>query len=173
MSKENHGNCWTSREESKLKKMLYEGASYEEMAKALGRSWYACKCRLIRLKLIPYQYQPITAFSNVEKYDTPITYVNKAEVQMSCQPIVFRFDDFDDAEEDTSRTFSNAELNIIIDYFKARLSKLAVQKLETRCFQRGCDISLAENIFTGEINKLKNAKTLTIQEREKCLPRIV
>ena len=171
MSKENHGNCWTSREESELKKMLYEGASYEEMAKALGRSWFACKCRLIKLKLIPFEQQ--TRKTNVEKYDVPIRYLNRLTAETKLQPIVFSFSDFDDSEEDTSRTFSNAELNIIIDYFKARLSKLAVQKLETRCFQRGCDISLAENIFTGEINKLKNAKTLTIQEREKCLPRVV
>ena len=57
MTRQNHGNSWTKKDEKRLVDMLYEGASYEEMAKKLSRSWFACKCRLIKLKLIPFEPQ--------------------------------------------------------------------------------------------------------------------
>lgn len=164
MSTQNHGNSWTKKDEKRLVDMLYEGASYEEMAKKLSRSWFACKCRLIKLKLIPFQPQAIK--TNVERYDVPLRYAKNTTLK-SVEHLIGISD-----EEDTSKTFSNAELNIVIDYFKTRISRLAVQKLETESFQKGVDISVAQDIFTSEINKLKNAKTMTIQEREKLLARI-
>ena len=164
MSRQNHGNSWTKKDEKRLVDMLYEGASYEEMAKKLSRSWFACKCRLIKLKLIPFQ--PQATKTNVEKYDVPLRYAKNTTLK-SVEHLMSISD-----EEDTSKTFSNTELNIVIDYFKTRISRLAVQKLETESFQKGVDISVAQDIFTSEINKLKNAKTMTIQEREKLLARI-
>lgn len=164
MSRQNHGNSWTKKDEKRLVGMLYEGASYEEMAKKLSRSWFACKCRLIKLKLIPFESQAYK--TNVERYDVPLRYVKNTTLK-SVEHLIGILD-----EEDTSKTFSNAELNIVIDYFKTRISRLAVQKLETESFQKGVDISVAQDIFTSEINKLKNAKTMTIQEREKVLARI-
>lgn len=183
MSRENHGNSWTRKDEKKLEDMLFEGASYEEMAKALSRSWFACKCRLIKLKLIPFE--PQSKKTNVERYDVPLRYVDHRKQQhresveslidfyikkgfMEMPTVEVEIPD----EEDTSRTFSDAELNIVIDYFKTRLAKLAVQKLDTVCFQKGLDISRVEDIFKCEIGRINNMKKMSVEEREKVLTRI-
>lgn len=171
MSKERHGMRWTKKEDKLLVRLFKECCSYHTMAKELNRSWFACKCRLARLGLIKDEF---------EMPKEGILYVNAPyEVPNKGEGATFRFDIFEDLsqqvfkdEEDTSKTFSDAELNIVIDYFKTRLARLAIQKLDTKCFQRGLDISIAEDIFISEINKIKNVKTMTIEEREKVLSRI-
>lgn len=170
MSKEKHGYEWSKKDEAKLAEMLFAGASYDEMAKELGRSWFACKCRLIKLKLILFEQQPRK--TNVEKYDVPLRYVS-LRTQQNPPELIFSFDSFEEVdEEDTSKTFSDAELNIVTDYFKTRLAKLAVQKLDTVCFQKGLDISRVEDIFKCEIGRINNMKKMSIEEREKVLIRI-
>lgn len=177
MSKENHGYCWSQKDESLLKDMLYNGKSYEEMAKKLGRSWYACKCRLIKLKLIPFQADTISRKTNVEKYDVPLRYVDRLKRQQIESSIDFYIKQglplIESLEDDTSRTFSDTELNVVEDYCKARLARLAVQKLNIEDKQLQRDIMQAEDFFTDEIKRVKIAKKMPICQRENSLTRMI
>lgn len=173
MSNERHGCKWTKKEDRILIRLFRECCSYHTMAKELNRSWFACKCRLARLGLIKDEFEiPKKGILYVNApYEVPnnraqFTFELPEEVTES--PAYIKIME----EEDTSKTFSDAELNIVMDYFKTRLARLAIQKLETQCFQKGLDISVAEDIFTSEINRIKNVKTMTIQERERVLNRI-
>lgn len=173
MSKEKHGFIWTQKDENILEKMFYEGKSYQEMAEKLSRSWFSCKCRLIKLKLIPYSPEILDTSlrANVEKYDVPLNHANRKKA-VQPQEQIYGVEPTMWVDEDTSRTFSNAELNIIQEYCKARLAKLAIQKLgvEDRQIQR--DIAEAEDFFTTEIRKINVAKKMPIIQREKSLTRI-
>lgn len=158
MSREKHGCKWTKKDEQILSDMFWAGRQYEEMAKKLSRTWFSCKCRLIKLKLLPYcsEMPEFALVNSIEKYDVPLDHARQKKV----------------TQTNSERTFSNDEIDTIITYFKTRLAKLAIQKLDTQGFQRGIDISVAEDIFTGEINKLKNIKSMSIQEREKFLMKL-
>lgn len=164
MSKERQGCRWSKEEDKILVRLFKECCSYKTMAKELKRSWFACKCRLARLGLIK---------DEIEIPKTGVLYVNAPyEIPNKELGVVFQFDPFEEPEVDDSKTFSDDELNIVMDYFKTRLAKLAIQKLDTVCFQKGLDISRVEDIFKCEINKLKNLKNMSIEEREKVLIRI-
>ena len=164
------GKQWSKLEEEKLLSMFYEGYSYYEMSKELDRTWFACKCRLIKLKLLPFEKKEkeMPFMYDIEKYDVPFKNIKKEYISsISMSTWVNK------EEGDTSRTFSNTELNIVIDYFKTRLAKLALQKLDSKSFVKGIEIQTVEEIFKGEISKIRMAKDMTIEQREKILFRLV
>ena len=189
MSNERHGCTWTKKEDKRLKALFNDHKSFAEMGEALQRTWFACKCRLIRLGLIEgscknpkYGDTPFEPF-RVPNPELPANVVKILEAIKN--DMIENFHDMKCSdgrkveitmelpnEEDTSRTFSDAELNIVTDYFKTRLAKLAVQKLDTVCFQKGLDISRVEDIFKCEIGRINNMKKMSVEEREKVLTRI-
>lgn len=179
MSNERHGCTWTKKEDKRLKALFFEHKSFDEMGKALQRTWFACKCRLIRLGLIegscknpkygdtPFEPFRVPCPDPKQSFESLIDfYIKKGFMEMPTVEVEIP------DEEDTSRTFSDAELNIVTDYFKTRLAKLAVQKLDTVCFQKGLDISRVEDIFKCEIGRINNMKKMSVEEREKVLTRI-
>ena len=163
MSRKRGGYKWTKAEEQALIKMFHEGRQYDYMAKQLNRSWFACKCRLIKLQLIPFSEEDTqySLLSSVEKYDIPLK---------KC----LKMDTFDvyEIKENNSRTFSNDEIDIVISYFKSSLAKLVIQKLDTVCFRRTVDITTLETVFKDEIGKLKNIKLMSMEDRERVLTKI-
>ena len=158
---------WSQQEEAKLISLYYSDSSYDEMSKELGRSWYACKCRLMKLKLIPVdKSEP----SSIEKYTVPhpkeITFEAPDLSRFGERPMGYVED------EDTSHTFSDKELNIVLDYFKARLAKLAIQKLDTSCFRESMDINQCEDFMKTEMSKIKQFVKMNAKQKEKYLIRI-
>lgn len=171
MGREKDGCKWTKKDEQILTDMFWSGRSYDEMAKRLQRTWFACKCRLIKLQLIPYNpdVTDMSLIKSVEKYDVPLRHSAKTG-QCATQEEVDNF--INTNEEDTSRTFSTTELNIVQDYLKSRLARLAVQKLGASIYVKQLEIARLEEIFTNEISKIEMAKNMPVFERERQLVRI-
>lgn len=145
------GQRWTQEEEKVLKELFYNGEQYCTMSKVLDRSWFACKCRLMKMRLLPFTSYNSNkgGIRDLEKYDTPLNHVQKKD-----------------------NMFTDEELDIVVSYFKTRLAKLALQKLDTQIFQKGLDISIVEDIFISELSKIKNARFMATTEREKFLMKL-
>lgn len=161
---ERHGSSWTKKEDKKLIKLFNESKSFIQMAHELKRTWFACKCRLIRLGVIEGSLKnPHLGETMVEPFRVPNPHSQRDfELIIDTESI---------GEEDTSKTFSDAELNIVMDYLKTRLARLAVQKVDSDIFVHTLQISQVEQTLTDELNKVKNIRKLSIKERERVLTR--
>lgn len=169
-----HGKQWTKKEDKKLKELFLKCLSYRQMAKELGRTWFACKCRLARLGLIePFERR-------VEDF-----YVGSTEPDIIPRSIIFPSGiivstDYDveiegewNNEEDTSNTFSNAELNIITDWLKIRLSRVVCKLADgEHCFVRDLELNTVKELLETEIRVANNMKKMTVEEREKVCKRL-
>ncbi len=175
MSLERHGKEWKKSEDYKLEKMFYNHFSFKQMGEELGRSWFACKCRLARKGLIqPFKNNAGHTFSqDMEPYRVPNPDINKMSDifdSLSCMC----FGDFEDeTEEDTSNTFSNAELNIITDWLKTRLSRVVCKLADgSDCFIRSVELNTVKELLETEIKVANNMKKMTVAEREKVCKRL-
>lgn len=168
-----HGKEWTKSEDKKLERMFYNSFSFEEMGQELGRTWFACKCRLARKGLIPaFKNNSGHVFSKeMERFRVPnpdFTKINSMfeELNNMC------FDDIE-PEEDTSNTFSNAELNIVTDWLKTRLSRVVCKIADgSDCFVRNVELNTVKELLETEIKVANNMKKMTIAEREKVCKRL-
>lgn len=174
MVEDRTGCSWSKKEDKKLKRLFFEHCSFQEMAQQLGRTWFACKCRLIRLGLMEGSLKnPKYGETPFEPYRVP--WPPKFDDLVDCirdminEPYITKKDN---SEEDTSRTFSDAELNIVIDYLKTQIARISVLKLESSCFMRGIELSTAEDLFTNEIKKAQSLKRMSVEEREKVCKRL-
>lgn len=165
MVKSRHGKQWTKDEDELLKKCFLECLSYKQMAKRLNRTWFACKCRLARLGLIqPFRNTEEQFYvGTVEPYVVP----NGLTIQ------TFEFETGIEKGEDTSNTFSNAELNVVTDYLKTRLSRVVCKLADGgHCFIGEVDLKLAQEVLETEISVANSMKKITVEEREKVLKRL-
>lgn len=143
------GKQWTKKEDKLLKEMFLNCFSYKEMGKELDRSWFACKCRLARLGLI----QP---FRNTEEQ----FYVGTVEPYVVPNGL-------------TIQTFSNAELNIVTDWLKTRLSRVVCKLADgTENMVVLADLNMCRDFLEQEIKIVNNMKKITVEEREKVCRRL-
>ena len=159
------GKQWTKKEDKLLKEMFLNCFSYKEMGKELDRSWFACKCRLARLGLIqPFRNTEEQFYvGTVEPYVVP----NGLTIQ------TFEFESGIEEEEDTSNTFSNAELNIVTDWFKTRLSRVVCKLADgTENMVVLADLNMCRDFLEQEIKIVNNMKKITVEEREKVCRRL-
>ena len=173
MSLERHGKEWTKSEDKKLEKMFYNHFSFTQMGNELGRTWYACKCRLARKGLIPEfkNNAGYTFTKDTEPYRVPNPDINKIN-DMFSQLNTMCFNECE-VEEDTWNTFSNAELNIVTDWLKTRLSR-GVCKLADgeHCFLRDMELNTVKELLETEIKVANNMKKMPVGEREKVCKRL-
>lgn len=165
MTKNRQGKEWNKSEDEQLTNLFNKHCSYYEMGKKLGRSWFACKCRLARLGLIePFEYNKDHYYiGNMEKFTVPNFNLKWV-----------KYWDIDEIEdEDTSTTFSNAELNIVTDWLKTRLS-LVVCKLADgeNLFVKTLELNTVKQLLETEISVANSMKKLTVEERKKVLKRL-
>lgn len=166
MVKSRHGKEWTKDEDRQLKDLFNGGYSFYEMGEKLGRTWFACKCRLARLQLIPPFNRKEEDFyiGSMEKYR-----IANPNLHLKDWKIRFCID----GEEDTSNTFSNAELNVVTDYLKTRLSRVVCKLADgDHCFIGEVDLKLAQEILETEISVANSMKKMAVKEREKVLKRL-
>lgn len=185
MAKERHGEKWTAEEDKQLEKAFYEGCSFTEMANRLKRTWFACKCRLARLGLIePFDRNNKDFFIGaIEPYRVPyseIEFFNIHNIDIAkMEREIFNsyvdnklVNEYVSSEEDTSNTFSNAELNIVSDWLKTRLINVVCKLTdENFCFIRGVELNTVKEIFENEIKLVTDMKKLSVKDREKILKR--
>lgn len=165
MVKSRHGKEWTKDEDRQLKDLFNSGYSFHEMSEKLGRTWFACKCRLARLQLIPpFNSKEDFYIGSMEKYR-----IANPNLHLKDWKIRFCID----GEEDTSNTFSNAELNVVTDYLKTRLSRVVCKLADgDHCFIGEVDLKLAQEVLETEISVANSMKKITVEEREKVLKRL-
>lgn len=167
------GKQWTKNEDKKLKEMFYNHFSFKQMAQELDRTWFACKCRLARLQLIePFEREPEHfLIGSMEPFRVPNPDVNRInsmfeELNNMC------FNDTEQ-EEDTSNTFSTAELNIVTDWLKTRLSRVVCKLADgEHCFVRDLELNTVKELLETEIKVANNMKKMTVEEREKVCKRL-
>lgn len=180
MSLERHGKEWTKKEDLKLEKMFYNHFSFKQMGDELGRTWFACKCRLIRLGLIegscknpkygdtPYEPFRVPCPEPKQSFEILIDfYIKKGFMEMPTVEVEIP------DEEDTSRTFSDAELNIVTDWLKTRLSRVVCKLADGGdCFVRTAELNAVKELLETEIKVANNMKKMTVEEREKVCKRL-
>ena len=175
MVKSRHGKEWTKDEDRQLKDLFKSNYSFNEMGKKLGRTWFACKCRLARLGLIePFERNPEEFYiGSLEKYKIP-NCMGPIEAMMKFDSDGILFNSIcGKCEEDTSNTFSNAELNVVTDYLKTRLSRVVCKLADGgHCFIGEVDLKLAQEVLETEISVANSMKKITVEEREKVLKRL-
>lgn len=183
MVKSRHGKEWTKDEDRQLKDLFKSNHSFNEMSKKLGRTWFACKCRLARLGLIEPFERNIEDFfiSALEPHRVPN--LQKAserigkimdEVGFGCEQYEFHGCCSGHIDsEDTSKTFSNTELNIVTDYLKTRLSRVVCELVDgSSCFVREVELNTVKELLETEIKVANNMKKISVEEREKVLKRL-
>lgn len=173
MSLERHGKEWKKSEDYKLEKMFYNHFSFKQMGEELGRTWFACKCRLARKGLIPeFKNNAGHTFSkDMEPYRVPNPDVNKIQGIFEDLNSLCFIDEM--PEEDTSNTFSNAELNIVTDWLKTRLSRVVCKLADgEHCFIRDLELNTVKELLETEIKVANNMKKMTVEEREKVCKRL-
>lgn len=174
MVKSRHGKEWTKDEDRQLKDLFNSHHSFYEMGEKLGRTWFACKCRLARLGLIKPFERNVEDFyiGSMEKYKIP-NCKEFEKVMIKFDPNFGLFNFCDKCEEDTSNTFSNAELNVVTDYLKTRLSRVVCKLADgDHCFIGEVDLKLAQEVLETEISVANSMKKITVEEREKVLKRL-
>lgn len=179
MALERHGKEWTRKEDAKLERMFYEHFSFKQMGEALNRTWFACKCRLARKGLIPeFKNKAGHTFSpeNVSGKDVEQFRVPNPDPGILCSMFGelnnMCFNDTEQ-EEDTSNTFSNAELNIVTDWLKTRLSRVVCKLADgEHCFVRDLELNTVKELLETEIKVANNMKKMTVEEREKVCKRL-
>lgn len=172
MSLERHGKEWTKSEDKKLEKMFYNHFSFTQMGEQLGRTWFACKCRLIRLGLIS------GSTKNPKYGDTPFEPLRVPNPDPGILCSMFKklnnmcFNNVEQ-QEDTSNTFSTAELNIVTDWLKTRLSRVVCKLADgEHCFVRDLELNTVKELLETEIKVANNMKKMTVEEREKVCKRL-
>lgn len=172
MSLERHGKEWTKSEDKKLEKMFYNHFSFTQMGEQLGRTWFACKCRLIRLGLIS------GSMKNPKYGDTPFEPLRVPNPHPGILCSMFEklnnmcFNNVEQ-QEDTSNTFSTAELNIVTDWLKTRLSRVVCKLADgEHCFVRDLELNTVKELLETEIKVANNMKKMTVEEREKVCKRL-
>lgn len=169
---ENRTGCsWSKKEDKQLKLLFSQHCSFQEMAEKLGRTWFACKCRLIRLGLIEGSLKnPKYGDSPFEPFKVP----NPPKFASSLGSLLESLQELEwpDEEEDTSNTFSTAELNIVIDYLKTQISRIVLSELDSENFIRQTELKTAKDLFTNEIKKVQSLKKMTVKDRQKVCKRI-
>lgn len=159
------GKEWTKKEDELLKKCFLECLSYKQMAKKLNRTWFACKCRLARLGLI----EPFERNDN-EFYIGSLA-PNVIPYTMDIETVLV--DNSEVVVEGTSNTFSNAELNIVTDWLKSRLSRVVCKLADgEHCFIMGIELEKAKEFLETEIKVVNSMKKITVKEREKVCKRL-
>lgn len=166
------GKQWTKEEDELLKRYFLDCLSYKQMAKKLDRTWFACKCRLARLGLIePFERNSKDFYiGSVEPYAIPNSDTIITENVFDEMYTMF-FND-SEMEEDTSNTFSNAELNIVTDWLKTRLSRVVCKLVDEHSSLRGLELQRAKDFLETEIQVINNMKKMTVKEREKVCKRL-
>lgn len=192
MTKDRHGCSWNNDEDRQLKALFDKHCSFAEMGEKLGRTWFACKCRCIRLGLIegscknpkygetpyePFRVPNPPSFTEIiMKLDPDKVLFNticgKHEHNDVVDSLQYLFDKVFKGEPTTSKTFTDEELDIVANYFKSRLAKICVQKTECTCIPKLNELCSAEDTFLAELNRVKMTKTMSIEEREKVLTKI-
>ena len=176
MSLERHGKEWTKSEDNKLEKMFYNHFSFKQMGNELGRTWFACKYRLARKGLIPeFKNNAGHTFSKLSNDMEPFRVPNPG-----VRTIKSIFEDLNNLcfidelpEEDTSNTFSNAELNVVTDWLKTRLSSVVCKLADGGdCFVRTTELNAVKELLETEIKVANNMKKMTVEEREKVCKRL-
>lgn len=168
-----HGKEWTKSEDKKLERMFYNSFSFGEMGQELDRTWFACKCRLARKGLIP-------AFKNnsghvflkeMECFRVPNPDFDK--INSMFEELNNMCFNCEESEQDTSNTFSNAELNIVTDWLKTRLSRVVCKIADgSDCFVRNVELNTVKELLETEIKVANNMKKMTVAEREKVCKRL-
>lgn len=187
MVKSRHGKEWTKEEDKKLEHLFNTHHSFAQMGKELGRTWFACKCRLARLELIPpfrkKAEEGYGLIGDMEPYRVPnpekIDFIEPfKELEKMCfgeesQIIPCGCCSGHIDSEDTSNTFSNAELNIITDWLKTRLSSVVCRLADgDHCFMTEVELKTTKEFLETEIQVANNMKKITVKEREKVLKRL-
>ncbi len=166
-----HGEKWTQEEDKKLKSLFNNHKSFYEMSIALDRTWFACKCRLVRLGLIGVDSRD-NEFGFLEKYRVPNLFNFNQFQQLNDlieeQPI------FKQPEQinTNNTTFSDDELVIISAYLKSRYSKISLQLMEDHCFVKKLELEQAKQILEDEIRVVNSIRKMSTSEREKFLHKI-
>lgn len=167
------GKQWTKNEDKKLKELFLKCLSYKQMGKELGRTWFACKCRLARLGLIEPFERRVEDFliGGMEPFRVPNSDVNRIN-SMFEELTNMCFNDTEQ-EEDTSNTFSTAELNIVTDWLKTRLSRVVCKLADgEHCFVMGIELAQAKEFLETEIKVVNSMKKMPVGEREKVCKRL-
>lgn len=168
-----HGKQWTKKEDKKLKELFLKCLSYKQMAKELGRTWFACKCRLARLQLIePFERESEHfLIGSMEPFRVPNP--DKENMDHIVDSLRYMcFSNFEE-QEDTSNTFSNSELNIVTDWLKTRLSRVVCKLADgEHCFVRDLELNTVKELLETEIKVANNMKKMTVEEREKVCKRL-
>jgi len=165
-----HGKKWTTEEDNCLKELFMKHRSYEQMSRVLNRTWFSCKCRLLRLGILSYDdCGGFDESADFEKFKVPNPYKPSEVFEDLCSMC---FND-EKVEEGTANTFSNAELNIITDWLKTRLARVAVKLADgEHCFIKEIELNTVKELLETELQVANSMKKISVKEREKVLKRL-
>lgn len=186
MVKSRHGKEWTKDEDRQLTDLFYSHHSFRQMGDKLGRTWFACKCRLARLQLIPpfknsKEYWGL--IGDMEQYRVPYPHsIN--DIFEGLENMCFGEDSvftacgccsghIDSQEASTVNVFSDSELDVIKSWLKIRLSLIVCELADdTGCIIKQADLNQVKDVLETEIQLVNNMKKMTLEEREKVCKRL-
>lgn len=179
------GKQWNKDEDRQLTDLFYKGCNFIEMGKKLERTWFACKCRLARLDLIePFERnEEDFLIGALEPYRVPNFQKASERLGKIMDEVGFGCEEYETEfrgccmghidSEDTSNTFSNAELNIVTDWLKTRLANVVCKLADgPSCFARDIELNTVKELLETEIKVANNMKKISVEEREKVLKRL-
>lgn len=156
-----HGKKWSSEDDEILKYLFNRHKSFEDMSKQLGRTWFACKCRLGKLGLIDISCEPNCEWAEKYRIPNPIIDSSKLESLIIDLPDTDEFINYN--------TFNDEELSIVANYLKARLSKVVVQLLDDSCTVKQVELEQSKQVLKDEIMILNSLQKMNITDREKII----
>ena len=166
-----HGKQWTNEEDKALKELFYSHKTFYEMGKELGRTWFACKCRLVRLGLIDMSVDENLKWAEKYRVPNPVKFTQFEELNDMLR-VGFTVEVPKEECELVEHTFDDNELDIISSYLQSRFAKVAVASLEQHCFLKDIELKQAKEILENEIRVVKNLKKMTIEEREQVIKKL-
>ena len=190
-----HGKKWTADEDRQLVCMYNKYDSYGDMGKKLHRTWFACKCRLIRLGVVKDEMS-YNGWS--EAYKIPKDFEEKLDISVKIADSVSQFINMfgncipcgceeckregkltADKEELTKSeiytdefTFSTQELDIVRQYLECRLAKVCTELAKNKELASSILLHSIREHITDELGAIRNLMKMTLPERRKVCKKL-
>lgn len=172
MTELRHGCRWTTKEDNILKDMFKRHARYGDMAMRLGRTWYACKCRCIRLGLLDNDFTVFgDGFYKVPNPYTPEE-IKQLKIQLNGEAVESSPMTVTIESDKPKYTFSNEELDVVLNYLKSKVAWVSIKLLEASINQMA-DYKRYKDWLADEIHRVYNLKLMSEDEREKVLTKVI